>query len=453
MKIKLSWRNIIVAATLPAVMEVVWQLYNTYVPIYLQAGNPNFTKTGAETLGFGLGPALTGLILVLDNIAGLFISPLVGAWSDSLRTRWGRRMPFILICFPIAVVAFIFIPVIPRLIKPELNGQTGQLTGLLVPFILSLIVVLLAYAVVRPIADVFMFDITPSKHRATANGIGGAIAGLLVVMAALGGASLYDVYGPLPFWIAAGLSLLIMFMAWSWIKEPEELASASDLAGEKFNLRGIVKFLANQPKENARSLIFLLLSNLLGYVALAQLQAFLTSYGVFGLGMKESSAAMLVAIPAISFMIVAIPAGIISNKVGRKTTQLVGLIGYAVGSLVIFLFPSTTMLSVGLVICGLTWPLANVVQVAMILDCAPVETLMGTYTGLRQIAVTLGFIIGPVLGGSLVQAMGNNYRWVWLIMVVFLVLAALALLPVTMGEAKTESEEAEAEPVAGAAAS
>jgi MFS family permease len=439
MKIKLSWRNIIIAATLPAAMEVIWQIYNAYVPVFLQAGNPNFTHEGILALGFGLGPALTGLILVFDNIAGLFISPLVGAWSDSLRTRWGRRMPFVLFCVPVAAVAFIIIPLIPMRIKPELNGQTAQLTGLLVPFVISLIVVLIAYAVLRPIADVLIFDITPSEHRSTANGIAGAIAGLLVVLASLGGALLYDVYGPLPFWIASGLTLLVAFLCWIWIKEPEQLASAKDLAGEKFNLKGIVKFLRDQPKENGRSLIFLLLSNLLAYVALGQMQAFLSSYGVFSLGMKVSAAAMLVAIPAIAFMVIAIPAGLISNKIGRKTTQIIGLVGFAVGALVIFFFHTSIMLDIGLLICGLTWPLANVVQVAMIVDCAPVETLMGTYTGLRQIAVTLGFIIGPVLGGAVVQALGDNYSWIWLIMFVFLVLATLALLPVTKGEIKKET--------------
>ena len=51
--IKLSWRNIIIAATLPAVMEVIWQLYNTYVPVYLQAGNPAFTEAGATTVSGG----------------------------------------------------------------------------------------------------------------------------------------------------------------------------------------------------------------------------------------------------------------------------------------------------------------------------------------------------------------------------------------------------------------
>ena len=437
--IKLSWRNIIIAATLPAVMEVIWQLYNTYVPVYLQAGNPAFTEAGATTVGFGLGPALTGFILVFDNIAGLFISPIVGAWSDSLRSKWGRRMPFVIFGVPVAIAAFIFIPLIPMGIAPELNGQTGQLTGLLVPFIISLFLVLLAFAVVRPVADVLMFDVTPSPQRATANGIAGAIAGLLVVITALAGAALYDVYGPLPFWIAAGLALLIFFLTWAFVKEAEELASAKELAGEKFNLAGIIKFLRDQPAENRTSLIYLLLSNLLSYVALAQMQAFLSSYGVFSLGMEESSAAMLVAIPAIAFMIIAVPAGLIANKIGRKNTQIVGLVGYAIGALVIYFFPDASMLNIGLLICGLTWPLANVVQVAMIVDSAPVETLMGTYTGLRQIAVTLGFIIGPILGGTLVEAMGNDYRWVWLIMFVFLVLATVAILPVTKGEAKKEA--------------
>jgi MFS family permease len=420
-------------------MEVVWQLYNTYVPVFLQAGNPNFAEAGATTLGFGLGPALTGFILVFDNIAGLLISPLVGAWSDSLRTRWGRRMPFILIGFPVALVAFILIPLIPMGIRPELNGQTSQLTGLLVPFIVSLIVVLVAFAVVRPVADVLVFDVTPSTQRSTANGIAGAIAGLLVVITALAGAALYDVYGPLPFWIAAGLAVLILLLTWAWIREPEELASAQELAGKPFTLRGIISFLRELPKDNARSLIFLLLSNVLAYVALAQMQAFLSSYGVFTLGMEESSAAMLVAIPALAFLVVAVPAGMLANRIGRKNMQIIGLLGFAIGALVIYIFNSSSMLTIGLLICGLTWPLANVIHSVMVVDSAPVETLMGTYTGLRQISVTLGFIIGPVLGGALVEAMGNDYRWIWLMMVVFLFLATVAVLPVTKGEAKKET--------------
>lgn len=436
MKIKLSWRNIIIAAIIPAIMEVLWQLYNTYVPLYLQAGNPSFKDAGTAVIGFGLGPALTGFILVWDNIAGLFISPIVGAWSDTTHTKYGRRMPFILFGFPPAILAFLFIPLIPMGISAAMNGQTANLTGLLIPFIFALFVVLVAFAVARPIADVLLFDITPSEHRATANGIAGAIAGFLVVLTALGGAALFGVYPPLPFWLAGGLAIIVVVMSFFWIKEPEVLTKATDLSGEPMTINGIIKFLRDLPADHSKSLIFLLLSNMLSYVALSELQAFLTSYGVFSLHMEEASAAMLVAIPAISFMVMAIPSGLISRKIGRKTTQIVGLLGFAVGALVIFVFQDQTMLSVGLVISGLAWPLSNVTQAVQIVDSAPVETLMGTYTGLRQISVTLGFIIGPLLGGALVQALGNNYHWVWLIMVVFLVLAALAMIPVTKGESR-----------------
>jgi len=435
---KPRWRNIILAATLPAVLEVIWQIYNTYVPVFLQAGNPSFTDSSPGTLGFGLGPALTGIILVFDNIAGLFISPLVGAWSDSLRTRWGRRMPFLLIGIPVALAAVVVIPLIPMRIDPALSGKTAELGGLLVPFIISLFVVLFAFAIVRPVADVLMFDITPSEHRTTANGIAGAIAGFLVVAVALGGAALYGIYGPLPFWLAAGFAGIVLILVRIWIKEPESLTSARDLAGEAFNIRGIFLFFKRLPKENSRSLLFLLLSNLMAYVALAQLQAFLTSYGVFALKMEMSAAAMLVAIPAITYMVVAVPAGMLARKTGRKMTQYIGLIGFTVGAVVIWLMPSTTGLMVGLAICGILWPIANVNHVIMVVDSAPVESLMGSYTGIRQISVTLGFIVGPVLGGALVEAFGNNYRMVWPIMVVFLVLATLFMIPVTTGEAKKE---------------
>ena len=78
-------------------VSLVWLLYNSYVPIFLQAGNPAFDQNvGATTVGFGLSAALAGLIMTLDNIAAFFIQPVVGVLSDRTHTRIGRRMPYIL---------------------------------------------------------------------------------------------------------------------------------------------------------------------------------------------------------------------------------------------------------------------------------------------------------------------------------------------------------------------
>ena len=77
--------------------SVLWSLYNTYVPILLSQK-------------FGLDSVAIGFFMSIDNIAALFIQPPVGAWSDRVRTKIGRRLPFILVGAPIAAVAFGLIP-------------------------------------------------------------------------------------------------------------------------------------------------------------------------------------------------------------------------------------------------------------------------------------------------------------------------------------------------------
>ena len=58
-------------------ISVMWKLYNDYVPIFLQAGNPAF-ETATTAAGFGLGATMAGFIMTLDNLAGLFLLPLIG---------------------------------------------------------------------------------------------------------------------------------------------------------------------------------------------------------------------------------------------------------------------------------------------------------------------------------------------------------------------------------------
>lgn len=39
-------------------------------------------------------------------------------------------------------------------------------------------------------------------------------------------------------------------------------------------------------------------------------------------------------------------------------------------------------------------------------------------------------VLGPTLGGALVDALGDQYRWIWLFSTVFMALAWLAMLKV-----------------------
>ena len=98
-------------------ITVIWPIFNNFVPIFLQAGNPEYNRqlleAGREVpkvAGFGLAPGLAFFIMTWDNLINVFIQPWAGARSDRTWNRFGRRKPWILVGAPIAAVAFVMVP-------------------------------------------------------------------------------------------------------------------------------------------------------------------------------------------------------------------------------------------------------------------------------------------------------------------------------------------------------
>jgi glycoside/pentoside/hexuronide:cation symporter, GPH family len=66
-----------------------------------------FFYTGGEQR---LAPlAAVGAALTLVRVIEAFDDPLIGYWSDRTRTRWGRRIPFVLAATPFMALCFVFI--------------------------------------------------------------------------------------------------------------------------------------------------------------------------------------------------------------------------------------------------------------------------------------------------------------------------------------------------------
>ncbi|MEQ8483003.1 MAG: MFS transporter [Pseudomonadales bacterium] len=66
----------------------------------------------ADSQGFGLGLAFVGLVMVLSRVFDGVTDPIIGFVSDRMRTRWGRRKPFVLLGTPIYIfgIYMLFIP-------------------------------------------------------------------------------------------------------------------------------------------------------------------------------------------------------------------------------------------------------------------------------------------------------------------------------------------------------
>ncbi|MFZ5916536.1 MAG: MFS transporter [Chloroflexota bacterium] len=418
-------------------ISLMWVLYNTYVPIYLQAGNPAFdADRAARTLGFGLGPAMTGFIMTLDNIVAFFIQPLVGMWSDRTHTRLGRRMPFIVAATPVAVIAFALIPVAPMLIPENLSGQLSELTSPFALFIGAAGLMLLAMAVFRTPVIALMPDLTPSPLRSKANGVINLMGGLGGVLAFLAGGLLYKIYNPLPFWVGGAITLIAVIVLLIYVREPKELVESAASSQERAGLRHLFDGLRGLPRENARSLGMLILAIFFWFVGYNAIETFFSSYGVSVLGVAEDTAGLIFSVAFVTFILFSIPSGYIATRFGRRRTILVGLVIFGALLLLVFFLPNLYVAVTALALGGMAWSLVNINSLPMVVDISPSEKVLGTYTGLYYVAGTLAAVVGPILNGWIVEAANSNYNLIFVVAPAFFALAILCMLAVTRGEAK-----------------
>lgn len=435
MKLKLDIKGIVLVSLIYTSLDVMWMIYNSYVPIYLQAGNASFAA-GIGILGFGFTPAITGFLMTLDNIAALIIGPFVGMFSDSLKSKMGRRKPFIVLSMPFMVASLILIPLIPEWIPANLNGHSAQLTGLLIPFMGVLFLLLISNSVMFGPGRVLLFDITPSEHRTTANGICNVLDGLMMFVVIGGGALLYKLYRPLPMWAAAGFILIAVIVVWVFIKEPKVTDSSANEA--KTSPRQIVRTIRTLPTPDSKSLIFYCLTMIFTYLGLSLGQAFVTSYAVSVLHTDTGTASLLMIALAVIAMVMALPAALLANRYGRKKMMLIGDVICLLISISLFFIPNLTFTFIAVSIFALGWIFSNISHVPMMLDHSPSEKLLGTFLSIVFFTSTISLIIGPILGGWLVGLFGNNYSVIWLMIASFFGLAILSLVFVTRGEAKKE---------------
>jgi maltose/moltooligosaccharide transporter len=357
-------------------VSLMWVLYNSYVPVFLQAGNPAFDQNqGALTVGFGLNAALAGLIMTLDNIAAFFIQPVVGLLSDRTRTRVGRRMPHILGAVPVAIVAFALIPVAVNQIPPELSGQTGQLGGPLAFFMVAIGLFLLAMAAFRTPVIALMPDITPSPLRSKANGVINLMGGVGALLATFGGAVLYGIDQVAPFWVGSILMVVAALVVFVAIKEPKEDTSEADDEGRWWDT---LKEIGAIPREERRSLLLILAAIFSWFVGYNAIETFFTSYGTFRLGVAESTASMLLGFFSLTFIAFSIPGGMLADRWGRRRTILTGLVALSALLVLASFLPNVYAIGAILFLGGVAWSLININSLPMVVDIAPDDRLLGT---------------------------------------------------------------------------
>jgi MFS family permease len=394
-------------------VSVIWSVYNAFVPLFLANK-------------FHFAPWLIGLFMTFDNIAAIFIQPPVGAWSDRLRTKIGRRMPFILIGAPIGAVAFGLIPIaaVPAL------------------FVACTSTLLLSMAFWRTPVVALMPDITPSQFRSQANGIVNLMGGIGTIIASLVGSTLYEINIAFPFWMGSVLVILAALLVFIFIKEPKLYEQAEK---EPDMFQSLKEVAQDKDKSGLR----ILLAIFFWFLAYTGIEAFLTLYATKQLGIPDGDAGRMMGHIGLFFVLFALVAGLMGSRLGRKITISIGLVTMAVLILFMALLPAgllTTNLTklpvlgtirvvnLFLMAAGIAWSFININSLPMVVDLTTAARI-GTFTGLYYLFSTFSAIVGPNLNGWIVQLSGSNYNAMMFVSPLFLLVALILMLGVHKGEA------------------
>ncbi len=395
-------------------ISIVWPMFNSFIPIFLQAGNPEFERQLLEAgreipkvVGFGLGPSLAFFVMTWDNLINVFVQPWAGSKSDSTWNRFGRRKPWILIGAPIAAVALIMIP----------------LANTVLAIMVFILITNFGMALFRSPTVAWLGDLFTSEQRSTANGIINLMGGIGAAVALFGGGILFDKLGRAAPFVAGALLMLVMLsIALILVKEPEKIKA--EKSPENASVWDNLRYVWQGENRNG---VYVLLAILFWFMGYEALQTGLSSFAVFSLGLTPGQASMMSTLFAASFILFALPSGLIGTRIGRKQTITIGLTGmiliFATGYLVI---SSQLTLGIILVLGGFFWSMVNVNSLPMVYDYGD-ESRIGAYTGLYYFSSQSAAVLGPVLSGFIVESLGSNYRWLWIFSTLFMLFAFFAI--------------------------
>jgi len=404
-------------------ISIIWPIFNQYIPLFLQAGNPEFERqllaqgrSIPDIAGFGLAPSLALFIMTWDNIINMFVQPWVGAKSDQTWNRIGRRKPWILLGAPLALLGFVFIPFAQSVIA-------------IAVFIL---ITNFGMALFRSPTVSWLGDLFEPNNRSKANGVINLMGGVGGLLAYFGGGILFNSFGRIAPFIAGAIAMVVaLSVVLLFVKEPEKIRTETSekQAGVLENLKTIF----NNPDKSG---FFVLLGILLWFMAFNALETGLSSFAVFTLGMEAGTASIYAGLVTISFILFSVPAGFIGTRYGRGITIRIGLVGLAIVTLAgYFIIQSAITFAIILVLAGFLWAMVNVNSLPLVYDHGD-EKRIGAFTDLYYFSSQLAAVLGPTLGGILVDILGDQYRWLWLFSFVFMTFAFFAMLGVRRGEAK-----------------
>lgn len=389
-------------------ISAFWQFYDSIIPLILQ-------KT------FHFKETLTGVIMAMDNVLALFLLPLFGALSDKTVSRYGKRMPYIVVGTLVSIVAL--------LLMVFANEQKS--VGL---FIFSLGIALLGMGVFRSPAVALMPDFTPKPLRSKANGVislMGAIGGLFTLLAIHFLIPQQENPKYMPVFVAVALLMLVCLAILMVTVRENKMTPVHDVEEE-------TKTGGKLPKDVKKSLVFILAAVFFCYMSFNALTSAYSRYvervwHIQG-GAFAGSLLVFTLVAIVSF----IPVGIAAEKIGRKKTILCGLVILTLVYCLLFLLQNySAAIYFIFALGGIGFAAFTVNMYPMVVDMSK-SADVGRYTGYYYTFAMAAQIFTPILSGMFLEHI--SYKTLFPYAAFFSLLSLGAMIFVRHGDSKPKQK-------------
>lgn len=401
--LKLNYKNTLKIGLAFFGILMLWQVYNIYCPIILEA---MLKDLNVEHYNY-----IIGVIMALDNVVAIIIMPIVGKLSDKTRSKFGKRMPYIIIGMLLTAIVFPFVAIMCKM---------NLLVGVIIAMLLFL-VIMQAY---RSPAVALMPDVTPKPLRSAANGIinlTGYLGGVFVTLLGFvpffkmnSSSSLAQIQDRVlwPFIICTIILVIVLvYLIFAinenkLVEETKDDVAYGETLSENFDTIDENNKLS---KKDSKNLIIILIAIFFWFMAFNSFETFGSLFFKNILNDSNLYSQMVTFLSVSSILSFILFSGI-STKIGRKWTIVIGLILLIIGLLGIA-FVSLTIHRRSLevsswkifyiamsLIMGIGWALVNINSFPMVVEYAN-KNNVGKFTSYYYMASMLAQSITPIIVG------------------------------------------------------
>lgn len=402
-----------------------WQLYDHVIPLMLK-----FT--------FQISDTVAGGVMALDNVLALFMLPLFGSLSDHTRSRWGRRMPYIVLGGFAACAVMLLIPAANSMASLPL-------------FVAGLGLTLLVMATYRSPAVALMPDVTVKPLRSMGNAVinlMGATGGLVILVLTRvmlpptpgEAAGALAEYRPnyIPIFLCCmaimALATLVLLLRVNEPKLVRQMEADARAWGVEEKQTGPAAPAGPLPRQVRWSMAFLLASVALWFMGYNAVSTAFSKYCVVRFGMGAGSSAMVLLVAQAAAMASYLPVGWLATRIGRKKVILGGVVmlcaAFAIGAVFTRFSP---LLFPVFVMAGVAWAAINTNSYPMVVEMARGADV-GRFTGYYYTASMAAQTVTPVLSGAALEHIG--YHTLFPYGAAFAGLAFLTMLLVRHGDSR-----------------